>query len=362
MAKRTAGAKTAAAAAPFQEERHAAATWHRDDAAITVDHVLRDMQQSEEPPNSQQLAFLKHFARRLKVEILEMKQRTCEASTQEPLLDLVHGFPGTGKSKVIGWMRSLMEKGLGWVHGIQFVCLAFQNAMAAQINGFTVHHWSGIPPRRGDGGASADKQKLSLKCQALRVVIIDEISMIDAELLGDLEYMIASVIRQQGTYKKRIDGTKRVFGGLNVVLCGDFWQLHPVPGTFLCSNPIDIPAGRARNALNLFWDEGPDTIRSYWPLTEVMRCRDPWYRDFLQQCRKGSLSCEMYCFFNGLPTFAAASGHCTCNDDRRDDPVLGLYKQSWRDAFCNGCMDMATYIANGECEDCKKHAGAVAAC
>ena len=202
MAKQTAGAKSAAATAPFQEERHAAATWHRNDAAITVDHVLQDIQQGEEPPNSQQLAFLKHFARRLKVEILEMKQRTCEASTQEPLLDLVHGFPGTGKSKVIGWMRSLMEKGLGWVHGIQFVCLAFQNAMAAQINGFTVHHWSGIPPRKADGGASADKQKLSIKCQALRVVIIDEISMIDAELLGGLEYMIASVIRQQGAYKK----------------------------------------------------------------------------------------------------------------------------------------------------------------
>ena len=104
----------------------------------------------------------------------------------------------------------------------------------------------------------------------------------------------------KGHTKKRVDGTKRVFGGLNVVLCGDFWQLHPVSGTFLCSNPIDVPAGRARNALNLFWDEGPDTIRSYWPLTEVMRCRDPWYRDFLQQCRKGSLSCEMYCFFSWL--------------------------------------------------------------
>ena len=147
-----------------------------------------------------------------------------------------------------------------------------------------------------DGGACGDKHKLSIKCQALRVIIIDEISMIDAELLGPLEYMVSSVIRQGGTYKRRTDGSKRLFGGVNLVLCGDFWQLHPVSGTYLCSNPIDIPAGRARNALSIFWDEGPDTIRSYWPLTEVMRCRDPWYNAFLQQCREGHLTEEKYCF------------------------------------------------------------------
>ena len=49
-----------------------------------------------------------------------------------------------------------MEEGLGWEHGVQFVCLAFQNAMAAQINGHTVHHWSGIPARNDDGNATAE--------------------------------------------------------------------------------------------------------------------------------------------------------------------------------------------------------------
>ena len=64
--------------------------------------------------------------------------------------------------------------------------LAFQNAMAAQINGHTVHHWSGIPAT-GDGGQGlGDMHKFSMKCQALRVIIIDEVSMIDAELLGKL--------------------------------------------------------------------------------------------------------------------------------------------------------------------------------
>ena len=95
-----------------------------------------------------------------------------------------------------------MEEGLGWEHGVQFVCLAFQKAMDAAINGFTVHHWSGIPTRDGDGNACGDKHKQSMKCQALRVIIIDEVSMISAEPLGALEYVVKGAVRVQGTYTK----------------------------------------------------------------------------------------------------------------------------------------------------------------
>ena len=59
----------------------------------------------------------------LKLEIVEQQFQRISTSVEEPLLDLVHGFPGTGKSRVIQWMRELMEKGLGWEHGVQFVCL-----------------------------------------------------------------------------------------------------------------------------------------------------------------------------------------------------------------------------------------------
>ena len=54
-----------------------------------------------------------------------------------------------------------------------------------------------------------------------------------------------------GTYKKRKDGTTRVFSDLNVVLCVDSWQLKPVSGMWLCDNPLHIPAGRARDALEI---------------------------------------------------------------------------------------------------------------
>ena len=177
-------------------------------------------------------------------------------------------------------MRTLMEDGLGWVHGTQFVWLAFQNAMAAHIDGYTIHHWSGIPTRPKHGKNTGDRHKQSIKCQALRVVILDEISMDSAELLGALEYVIKKATRVNGTYKKRADGTTRGFGGANVVMCGDFWQLRPVKGTWLCSDPDEIEAGLGKDAMRLFWDEGVDTIRNVWILTQLVRCKDDWYNSF----------------------------------------------------------------------------------
>ena len=111
-----------------------------------------------------------------------------------------------------------------------------------------------------------------------------------AELLGTLERVVSGAIRVRGTYKKRSEGTMRVFGGVNIVMCADFWQLHPVNGTFLASSPMDVPAGCALRALELFWQSDADSIRSFWNLTELMRCEDQWFNSVLGQCRVGSLS------------------------------------------------------------------------
>ena len=168
--------KTATGLSAFDEKRDAAASYNPVGYSSTsIDDALASIMGSSKKPNLTQREFLLHFASRLKVEYLEKQQGKVNRSPGEPLLDLVHGFPGTGKSAIIGWMRQLMEEGLGWEHGVQFVCLAFQNAMAAQINGHTVHHWSGIPARNDDGNAMGDRHKQSMKCGALRVIIIDEV-------------------------------------------------------------------------------------------------------------------------------------------------------------------------------------------
>ncbi len=161
-----------------------------------------------------------------------------------------------------------------------------------------------------------------------------QVSMMSAELLGTLERVVSAAVRARGTCKKRAGELHRAFGGVNVVMCADFWQLHPVTGTFLASNPLDVPAGCARRALELFWQDGVDRVRSFWQLTELMRCDDAWYNSFLGQCRVGNLSVEDYSYFHGLPTLTSPSaGNCVCNDDVVDDPVLGPHRKTWGGRF-----------------------------
>jgi len=52
-------------------------------------------------PNEEQYAVLAHVAHRVEHEWFEERAGTVEASNDDPLFDLVHGLPGTGKSRVI---------------------------------------------------------------------------------------------------------------------------------------------------------------------------------------------------------------------------------------------------------------------
>ena len=154
--------------------------------------------------------------------------------------------------------------------------------------------------------------------------------MLSAELLGALEYVVTALVRAQGTYKKRPDGSTRAFGGVNLVTCADLWQLHPVSGTFIASHFTVVPPGHSSKALSLFWEDGHDSIRSFWQLTELMRCDDSWYNDFLAKCRSGSLPLQQYCYFHNLPTMTSPDVNCQCNADAVKDDVIGPYRASWK--------------------------------
>ena len=74
-----------------------------------------------------------------------------DASCPEPLLRLIHGLPGSGKTEILRWIQSYFEEVWSWTLGTEFAFVAPLNSMACNIQGATVHSWGkiGFKDRRG---------------------------------------------------------------------------------------------------------------------------------------------------------------------------------------------------------------------
>ena len=99
---------------------------------------------------------------------------------------------------------------------------------------------------------------------------------------------------------------------------GDMHQLPPIPASAaLFRPPLEKKTETARQALNIFWSDGPDSLNFFQELTAQMRIDDEWYNACLAECREGSLSEEMYNFLMGFPTEHAGSWLPASKDKKR---------------------------------------------
>lgn len=126
------------------------------------------------------------------------------------------GQPGAGKTHVVNAFVKHLR-----AHGIEPALTASTGIAATHIGGMTIHSWSGIGIKdfltRWDIDRIAQNEKVSRRVQKARTLIIDEISMLDARILNSVD-QVCKAIRQNTA----------PFGGLQVVLVGDFFQLPPV--------------------------------------------------------------------------------------------------------------------------------------
>ena len=92
---------------------------------------------------------------------------------------------------------------------------------ATHMNGVTIHSWSGLGVRNTlsdyDVEKLLKKSYLKKKFKYVQVLIIDEISMLHNFQL-DIVDKICRAFKQ----------TETAFGGMQIVLCGDFFQLPPI--------------------------------------------------------------------------------------------------------------------------------------
>ena len=75
----------------------------------------------------------------------------------EPLLWVMHGGPGTGKSFVVDKIRKeLFEQEMGWTHGIDFQVAALQATNASALDGNTIHSAFGMGVNKATGRNNKD--------------------------------------------------------------------------------------------------------------------------------------------------------------------------------------------------------------
>ncbi len=126
------------------------------------------------------------------------------------------GAAGTGKTFLINrFIRHAKE------HGITIAVTASTGIAATHIGGMTIHSWSGMGIRDTlmdeDIDVIVSREYLAKRFAKTNILIIDEISMLSGIFLANLDRLLRSTRFSQ-----------EPFGGIQVVLVGDFFQLPPV--------------------------------------------------------------------------------------------------------------------------------------
>lgn len=160
---------------------------------------------------------------------------SCDSQKLKTLCDVVfvqrrnvffHGSGGCGKSTMLKQLFQEAKR--------QRIASSLTSATgyaALQIGGQTLHRWAGIALGNGTAESLLEyvrRNKKSLRrWMVVKVLMIDEISMIGASLFEKLNYI-----------GQKIKNNTEPFGGITVVTSGDFLQLKPIRDRFAFESEV----------------------------------------------------------------------------------------------------------------------------
>jgi ATP-dependent DNA helicase PIF1 len=126
------------------------------------------------------------------------------------------GAPGSGKTYTVNAYVAYLR-----ARGIEPAITASTGIAATHIGGRTVHSWCGIGVRLPLGRAGLERIRenrfVAKRIKGAAVLIIDEISMLSPQVLEAVDQVCRHVREDVAP-----------FGGLQVVLVGDFFQMPPI--------------------------------------------------------------------------------------------------------------------------------------
>ena len=132
------------------------------------------------------------------------------------------GSAGTGKTYVLNEYITYLK-----ARKVPVAITASTGIAATHMNGMTIHSWAGIGVKdhltKGNLASMKAKKYLKTHLERVKVLIIDEVSMLHKNQIN-----LVDIVLQY--FKDNNDP----FGGIQVVLSGDFFQLPPIPPDDFC--------------------------------------------------------------------------------------------------------------------------------
>lgn len=190
------------------------------------------------------------------------------------------GEAGTGKSKCLEAMNAFFRI-MG--QGSNIVSSGTTGVSSARLKCKTIHSLCGWRPYKSSeteydnpSGISALKKHLP---NDLKLLLIDEFSMLDAKMIGKIDGVLRRVFRKPDV----------LFGGISVCFSGDFFQLPPVGGHSLMK---DIASSKKKDKITsdvlnglLFWR----SIENVVILQQNYRQQDERYLSILRNWKNGKM-------------------------------------------------------------------------
>lgn len=179
------------------------------------------------------------------------------------------GPAGTGKSTII---KEIYRKANESEKNISVTAMTGCAALLLTYGAKTIHSWAGIGLGKESkevlAGMVMKNPKSKKRWKKTDILVIDEISMMTVDLLEKLDHI-----------GKQVRADSKPFGGIQLVLCGDYYQLPPI-----CSGRDCVFAFESKTWKNLELQ----TIE----LKIITRQTDIMFQKVLNEARIGELSEE----------------------------------------------------------------------
>ncbi|THH14182.1 hypothetical protein EW146_g6117 [Bondarzewia mesenterica] len=278
-------------------------------------------------------------------DIIEWHMRRSDVEPETPqLLMQIQGEGGTGKSKVIQTVSDLFKR-LG--RGNQLKKAAYTGIAASLIDEKTTHTIAHIGLKENTLSGWA-RDKLMAEWKNATYLVLDESSMLSRSFFAKLSRHI-SIAKTGSTTEDK------PFGGVNVILCGDFHQFPPVATKKRASlyYPANASAGDSPEDClgHLLYEQFLTVVI----LREQVRVRDPVWRDFLRHLWHGQVESRHINMLKTLTLMNSDHQNIDFHQDPWNNAVLVTPRHSvrisWNDAALrNHCRKMGVqrYVCTAE--------------